>query len=504
MGRIDNAFHDTMLLDESLLFEAFSLADVQQKYYPNIDPEIFSEIVGADPTSGADKMGKYSKWLLWLYQKNNLKLEDLYKAKEYLTTFDKFKNKIPNGNDIGKYQSLPQLYKAIQPFEGQKTHGEEIREIKEGAEKVYEDGTWLVVVPHTKEAAIYYGKNTKWCTASTENHNMFDQYNEQGKLYININKNTNKKYQFHFETCQFMDEIDEEISTPIKETIGITNGLLQYYLNTHGVNALFYLTMEEPFNYKSLDTYNPSFVDEDAVYTYNGNGFSFQACPGGIKGSFYTTFGEIAIDYRYIPLYSENYKKVLNLYDTQTFSWAFPLDEVSHVEANQPYATYLQNSSFLCVVFENGTRTIFDVHNAKFIGEVSTDIIDIKPINIYKKTKKYSKNLAVYTESNSDEGKVMFGIFDMAQGQKLTEPIYLKTFYEPLLLNREGYKFGEENRFLGMKKPHNQTNQYNADYQNSDVLFYDGRIFKLPEFMQIAQRLYDEWLSKHPEQSQGE
>lgn len=94
-----------------------------------------------------------------------------------------------------------------------------------------------------------------------------------------------------------------------------------------------------------------------------------------------------------------------------------------------------------------------------------------------------------------------FGILDMTTCQKLTEPIYIKTFYEQLLLNREGYKFGEEHYFLCMKKQHNQHNIYNADYQNSDVLFYDGTIYSLPDFMQIAQQLYDKWLSNGGEKS---
>ena len=52
-----------------------------------------------------------------------------------------------------------------------------------------------------------------------------------------------------------------------------------------------------------------------------------------------------------------------------------------------------------------------------------------------------------------------------------------------------------------MQKPYNQHNIYNADYQNSDVLFYDGTIYSLPDFMQIAQQLYDKWLSQGVDKS---
>ena len=50
-------------------------------------------------------------------------------------------------------------------------------------------------------------KNTQWCTAADGN-NQFNYYNSQGPLYININKADNEKYQFHFESDQFMDETD--------------------------------------------------------------------------------------------------------------------------------------------------------------------------------------------------------------------------------------------------------------------------------------------------------
>lgn len=66
-----------------LLIEAASLMGLKQKYYSNIDDNTFNEIVQADPTyrqNAPDKMGQYTKWLLNLYRKKNLKIEGLYKA----------------------------------------------------------------------------------------------------------------------------------------------------------------------------------------------------------------------------------------------------------------------------------------------------------------------------------------------------------------------------------------------------------------------------------------
>ena len=209
-----------------LLIEAATIQDIYQKYYSNIPQDIFQQIISADPTYNIEKpnkMGKYGKWLLALYQKQNLKIEDLYKAKDYLSTFIKFNAKLQE-RDIMKYHSLQELFTSIEPFiqnpQQAATKSEEIRNIKEGAEKVYEDNKWLVVVPHTKEASCYYGKGTQWCTAADHSDNMFDTYNKHGFLYINILKGTNTKYQFHFESNSFMDATERPIKQPIAETIG--------------------------------------------------------------------------------------------------------------------------------------------------------------------------------------------------------------------------------------------------------------------------------------------
>lgn len=208
-------------------------SEIREKYYNFISEEDFNKIIDSDPTTNLEKnqMGKYSKWLLNLFKKNQLKLEDLYKVEEYLQTFDKYKNKIEI-KDINKFKTLPQLYDVVKDYidsDEATSKKDEIRRIKKDAEKVYEDDEWLVVVPKTEEAACYYGKNTQWCTAA-DNNNYFDYYNRDGKIYININKNTNKKFQFHFESNQFMDENDSPITTADLD-IDEGDGLYKFYSN---------------------------------------------------------------------------------------------------------------------------------------------------------------------------------------------------------------------------------------------------------------------------------
>ena len=236
------------MIVESLLLE-MSIDDIYDKYYSDVPRQDFERIIAADPTSKPNKMGKYGKWLLSLYQRGALKIGDLGEAKECLEYFSKYINRIEI-KDINRYKSVRELYDVVAPFMQDPTQATSKtdamrRQKHEEAEKVYEDGEWMVIVPHTQAASCLYGKGTKWCTAADSSQNMFDYYNSKGKLYININKGNGQKYQFHFETCSFMDAEDEEIERPIPETIGMSKGLAEFYKQKIGAEG--YLRLIYPY-----------------------------------------------------------------------------------------------------------------------------------------------------------------------------------------------------------------------------------------------------------------
>jgi hypothetical protein len=57
-----------------------------------------------------------------------------------------------------------------------------------GAEVVYEDDRWLVVVPKTLKASMMYGAGTKWCT-TMKSGGFFTDYKKKGiKLYYILDK----------------------------------------------------------------------------------------------------------------------------------------------------------------------------------------------------------------------------------------------------------------------------------------------------------------------------
>ena len=216
---------DTLL--EGLLLE-LSGREIYQKYYSKIPYETFLDIVMADPKTNIDgtgellSIGKYSKLLLSFYQKGSLRDEDLAKAEEYLECV--YAHNI--ALDIGKLKNLGDLYQVVQKYLIADTQdlNEILRAlvINQDYKLLHQGKDWDFYQPLTEKGSAYLGVATEWCTAwgqyclnkkYRERGNHFERHNGQGPLFIMMNKiNPLDKYQFHFETNQFMDPKDSRIN----------------------------------------------------------------------------------------------------------------------------------------------------------------------------------------------------------------------------------------------------------------------------------------------------
>jgi len=87
-------------------------------------------------------------------------------------------------------------------------------DIESGAERVVESPTWLVIIPHTFEAMVKYGRGTHWDPAHpTQGQRYFDMYTRDGgKFMIFINKATQKKYLGHTKENIITDENDSRVT----------------------------------------------------------------------------------------------------------------------------------------------------------------------------------------------------------------------------------------------------------------------------------------------------
>ena len=237
------------IMSNNLLLE-ISCKDAYERFYKDIPLSDYYKIIQFAQNENFDVLLPDTKWVLKLYQKKSPRLmEDIYKLNNgngdgYLQIFNRLKalRKISGPeSDINRFKSIAELGAFINQFDFDELWGDnterkkrlmrdEFIDAKEQIVKQYEDDTWFVVSPLTYQASVYWGDGTEWCTAYKDSDEYYNSYASEGTLYININKKTNKKYQFHFESNSFMDKDDDEIETPILDTIDANQGLKQFYI----------------------------------------------------------------------------------------------------------------------------------------------------------------------------------------------------------------------------------------------------------------------------------
>lgn len=151
--------------------------------------------------------------------------EDAHMIHSDLVIFDRVKARMPiDLRDINKFKTIADLSRAIRPYEQtiSKTQ-EDVNRIKElytlkQITLLHKDSNGKIEIPHTKEASIFLGRGTRWCTAAT-NNNFFDSYNKRGNLYI-ITDSSGVKYQIHLESKSFMDARDLPIDQNVLQKLG--------------------------------------------------------------------------------------------------------------------------------------------------------------------------------------------------------------------------------------------------------------------------------------------
>ena len=212
-----------------------------------MDKTTFYQLVKADPTTRVaedndqtevKKVGAYTQWIIKKYMELQQEadkeyaygspdwgvalerlqatfMEDLYKVTEDLQKFNRFKSQIPKEKrDINRLASADELYELTKEFSLEKATTTKAERVLQDAELVYDGSNWEILIPKSREAACHFGSNTRWCTAGSSN-NYYDHYSKQGPLYIIVNKkDPADKYQFHFESDQYMDKEDRSVDLP--------------------------------------------------------------------------------------------------------------------------------------------------------------------------------------------------------------------------------------------------------------------------------------------------
>ena len=190
----------------------------KEQYILEEASDIFDNLADLDTSPNHQYLG----WVCKLYLNEKLPEEDFHKTKIYLTELFKLKlaGKV-QGFDINTINSIPELYDVIKKDAGLGGFGilglaqneTEEQILNEHATKVWENENWIVFTPDTYEASCILGEGTSWCTATKDYPNQYKSHTAKGKLWIAINKqNPQLKFQYHFETGQFMNASDRQVN----------------------------------------------------------------------------------------------------------------------------------------------------------------------------------------------------------------------------------------------------------------------------------------------------
>jgi hypothetical protein len=216
--------------NDQRILELFEKNDETETIKTIDENVVKNKFMSTDPTPN----GIYYDWILRMFINGSIKLlDDLGKVKDAIMNTQILNESKKTGIEILSYNNFDKLLDKLDEyqdfFEKRRFDKKFIELAKKTTEQIYEDDEIRIVSPQTKEAAMYYGRRTRWCTAA-KNNNMFDSYNKSGGLYIMLIKHPSvdypdEKYQFEFRGREFMNEKDEnvELGNLVEKYKGLKN-----------------------------------------------------------------------------------------------------------------------------------------------------------------------------------------------------------------------------------------------------------------------------------------
>jgi hypothetical protein len=207
------------------MLSEINLDDIKKKFIEGrvVSKENFDDIMKVTNNKLA-----LAVWMIKRIEQRFIKPEDIYKWEDYFNIFKRRKREFPV-KDINQIKTEDQIddfvNKAVELLDAEKDPGEKKGVSKEEKYKPLQigevNGFKVYKIPSTAGltdeesdklygAACDLGSGTQWCTATGNTKSWFDRYAKDGPLYIFIGPG-GEKYQFHYESNQYMDKNDRSI-----------------------------------------------------------------------------------------------------------------------------------------------------------------------------------------------------------------------------------------------------------------------------------------------------
>jgi hypothetical protein len=217
---------ENRLTHSSFLLNEVSIDMLQTQFVDTgkIDKKTFKDIVDTSQNNSAFTTWLISRVIGTKKVKPLIKKEDIPKYKTYLDIFKRNKREYPlkDINMIKDQNALNDFIRKSREIQAREekdisqqkgiSKSEKYAKLKIGEVDGYEIFKFPKGSKDLYGASCQLGAGTEWCTATGNTDEWFLNYINQGNIYIIINKsNIKDKYQFHYESDQFMDPNDIDI-----------------------------------------------------------------------------------------------------------------------------------------------------------------------------------------------------------------------------------------------------------------------------------------------------
>jgi hypothetical protein len=391
-------FAKSILLIESLL-------DVRNKNASDLSDDEFLNLIKHDPKltdievindeTLSSKPESYSRWLLKMSKKGELKNVSHSHMQQLLKSFEQAKNRrnlLPN-NDINSYKSVSELESAVETAKGSMTANQKNKDAKRNQKQLvgekkpgmYMNGAvellfngkeWEVWTPHTYEGSKALRRGAVWCTGGDTDHH-YKNYTKNGKLFVIINKEHNdEKYQLFVPEYsgslqrEFRDKHNDQPIT-FREFVHENKELLDFFM-TQEIVTDNYAYLEDPDvndewtedkEYEVMNEYNLGYDD------YTGEVCMYIDYYELLNESYYTS-SDMYADFAsngYLDNYSDDYSNdvISSKHFVDYIDWHDTQLKVLHTAYQARTKKTVDFNTFLYTLFrtEGGNLGDDDVHN---------------------------------------------------------------------------------------------------------------------------------------------
>lgn len=134
-------------------------------------------------------------------------------------------NQFMSDKDLGNIKSLEQLISIVEEADSRIIeHQNKVKydDEDEGSDIVVDDDEWRIATVHSRGAAKFWGRGTRWCTATNTECDYFAKYygGKDKPLIVFVDKKTGKKFQMStIEDVDIMDASDEPVDERTRSRI---------------------------------------------------------------------------------------------------------------------------------------------------------------------------------------------------------------------------------------------------------------------------------------------